>query len=367
MSEPCFTLEEIAAALGARLYGDGAIAIRGAAEPATARPDQIALAMSPAYVEGLERGQARAAILWEGADWRALGLRGALYVPRARYAMAGLTAMFDPGPDIAPGIHPAAHISESAEIGPGAAIGPFVAVGAGARIGPRARIEAGVTIGAGAVIGADALLYAGARIQRNVRIGDRFIAQPNAVIGGDGLSFVTPERSGVERARETMGAQGPITRQSWTRIHSLGGVVIGDDVEVGANSCVDAGTIRPTRIGRGTKIDNQVQIAHNVELGEDCLMAGQVGIAGSAVIGDRCVLGGKAGVADNLKVGDDVIAAAGTLILSNAPAGRVLMGYPAVRMETQVEMYKALRRLPRLLSRLAGGGKKAVSKPDEND
>ena len=111
--------------------------LRGAAEPATARPDQIALAMSPAYVEGLERGQARAAILWEGADWRALGLRGALYVPRARYAMAGQTAMFDPGPDIAPGIHPAAHISESAEIGPGAAIGPFVAVGAGARIGPR--------------------------------------------------------------------------------------------------------------------------------------------------------------------------------------------------------------------------------------
>lgn len=360
-----YRLSDIAEALHARLYGDGDLMISGAAEPAMAGPEDLALAMAPKYAEGLPKGSARAAILWEGADWQALGLDAALFVPRPRYALAGLTKRLDPGPAIADGIHPTAVVDPSAVIGPGAAIAPFVVIGPGVTIGRGARIASHVSVGEGATIGDDVLLHAGVRVGRNVRIGERFIAQPNASIGGDGLSFVTPEKSGVERARETMGDQGELLRQSWTRIHSLGSVVIGDDVEVGANACIDAGTIRPTRVGTGTKIDDLCMVAHNVEVGEHCLMAGLTGIAGSTKVGDRCVFGGQSGVVDNIEVGDDVIVTAATKVLSNAPAGRVLMGYPAVKLETHVDMYKALRRLPRLLSELRGG-KKAVPKSGEN-
>ncbi|MCF8512299.1 MAG: UDP-3-O-(3-hydroxymyristoyl)glucosamine N-acyltransferase, partial [Rhodobacteraceae bacterium] len=143
-----------------------------------------------------------------------------------------------------------------------------------------------------------------------------------------------------------------IHEQRWTRIHSLGAVTIGDDVEIGANCTIDRGTIRDTVIGRGSKLDNQVHIGHNVQVGEDTLLCGQVGIAGSSRIGNRVVLAGQVGVNDNIFVGDDVIAGGGTKIFTNAPKGRVLLGYPAVKMETHVEIQKALRRLPRLGQRV---------------
>lgn len=359
------SLADIAAALGATVQGNATLMVTGAAEPQSAGPDHLALAMKPAYEAGLALGRARAAILWDGADWRALGLEAALFVPRPRYAMAHLTQHLDPGLAIAPGIHPTAVIDASANIGPDAAIGPFVVIGAGARIGPRARIAPHASIGAGAEIGADALLHEGVRIGARVRIGDRFIAQSGAVVGSDGFSFVTPEKSGVEEIRETVGQRGDIRAQSWTRIHSLAAVTIGDDVELGANTCIDRGTIRDTLIGPGCKFDNLVQIGHNVQVGRDCLFCGQVGIAGSARIGDRVVLGGQCGVNDNIFVGDDVIAGGATKIFTNAPAGRVLMGSPAMRMETHVEVYKALRRLPRLLQRL-DLRHKSVSKSDQS-
>jgi UDP-3-O-[3-hydroxymyristoyl] glucosamine N-acyltransferase len=184
-------------------------------------------------------------------------------------------------------------------------------------------------------------------------IGDRFICQPGAVVGSDGFSFVTPEKSGVEAVRETLGARDDADPQSWTRIHSLGAVRIGDDVEIGANACIDRGTIRDTEIGTGTKLDNLVHVGHNVRIGRDCLLCGQVGIAGSAIIGDRVVLGGQCGVSDNIFVGDDVIAGGATKIFTNAPAGRVLLGSPAMKMETNVEAWKNIRRLPRLFRDVA--------------
>ncbi|KPQ07542.1 MAG: UDP-3-O-[3-hydroxymyristoyl] glucosamine N-acyltransferase LpxD [Rhodobacteraceae bacterium HLUCCA12] len=347
-------LAEIADALGARLEGDGDLPITGAAEPGMAGPCDLALAMDPKYAAGLDGGQARAAILWDGADWRALGLKAALFVPRPRYAMAGVTRALDPGPGIAPGIHPSAVIDPSAQIGTGAAIGPFAVIGARAQVGAGSRIGAQCCIGEDAVLGADALLMPGVRIGARVCIGARFIAHFGAVVGGDGFSFVTPETSKVETARQTLGAgQAETTAQSWTRIHSLGGVEIGSDVELGSNTTIDRGTIRDTRIGRGTKIDNLVQVGHNVTIGEDCLICGQVGIAGSARIGNRVVLGGQVGVSDNIFVGDDVVAGGSTKIYSNAPAGRMLLGSPAMRMDSQIELYKAQRRLPRLLAQMA--------------
>ncbi len=348
-----YTVLEIATALGAKAVGAVDVLIKGAAEPAAAGPDDLALAMSAQYAEGLSAGQARAAILWQDADWQALGLQAAIFVPRPRYAMSGLTTLLDQGPEIDAGIHPSTLVHETAVIGAGAAIGPFVVIGRDVVIGANVRIASHVSVAEGAVIGDDALLLAGVRIGARVRIGDRFIAQPGGVVGSDGFSFVTPEKSTVEQARESLGKQVEAVGQSWTRIHSLGTVEIGDDVEFGANVTIDRGTIRATVIKRGSKLDNQVHIGHNVEIGEDCLLCGQVGIAGSSRIGDRVVMAGQCGVSDNIFVGNDVVAGGATKIFTNAPAGRILLGTPAVKMENHVEMQKALRRLPRMTKQLA--------------
>lgn len=360
-------LAEIAAALGAQLEGDGDLLIRTASEPAAAGPDALALAMKPEYAAGLQQGQARAAILWPGADWRALGLEAAIFVPRPRVAMAGLTRLFDATPGLPPGRHPSAVIDAAADIAPDVAIGPFVVIGPGVRIGGGCVIHAHASIGAGSEIGAGSVIREGVRICHGVRLGARVLVHPGAVIGGDGFSFVTPETSGVEEIRASLGPRGEARQQGWERIHSLGGVSIGDDVEIGVNSTVDRGTIRDTVIGAGTKLDNLVQIGHNVTVGRDCLLCSLVGIAGSARIGNRVVLGGQCGVNDNIFVGDDVIAGGATKIFTNAPAGRVLMGSPAMKMETHIEVYKALRRLPRLIRRLTAEGQKPVSKPGDSD
>lgn len=360
------TLARIAEAIGAEVAGDADLRIERAAEPGSAGPNDLALAMNESYGDALRAGAARAALVWPGADWRALGLKGAITVARPRLALAGVTRLLDPGSGIAPEIHASAVIDPSADIGTGAAIAPFAVIGADVVIGAGARIGAHCVIGAGTRIGADVLLHPHVTIGRAARIGDRFIAHPGAVIGDDGFSFVTEEKSRAEAARESLGDASGAKAQPWIRIHSLGGVEIGDDVEIGANTCVDAGTIRPTRIGSGTKIDNMVQIAHNCTIGRDCLFAGHVGLAGSVRVGDNVILGGKAGVADNTSLGDGVVGAGGAVILSNVPAGRVVMGHPATRMDIHIESYKALRRLPRLAAAVAEL-QKAVSKRDRSD
>lgn len=362
------TVKEIAAALGAEAFGAVDLRVSGAAEPARAGVDDLALAMSPAYAEGLDKGHARAAIVWPGADWQALGLEAAIVVSRARLAMSQLTQMLDPGEDAAPGIHPTAIVDSGAKIGRGVSIGAFTTVAAGAVIGDGCIVASHCSIGPNVVIGVDGLVFEGVRLRRNVKIGARVILQPNVVIGADGFSFVTATPSNVEKARETLG-NAPVEvpeDPTWHRIHSLGSVKIGDDVEVGANSTIDAGTIRPTQVGNGTKIDNLVQVGHNVVIGAHCLLCAQAAVAGSAVIGDRVVLGGKAGVADNITLGDDVVLSGAAIALSNVAAGRVMMGYPAVRMQAHIESYKALRRLPRVLRDLRTR-QKPVSKIDESD
>ncbi|MDJ1016751.1 MAG: UDP-3-O-(3-hydroxymyristoyl)glucosamine N-acyltransferase [Paracoccaceae bacterium] len=361
-----FTVKEIAAALEAQVFGAAELTVQGASEPADAGLGDLALAMDPKYAPGLAKGQARAAIVWDGADWQALGLEAAIVVPRARYAMSGLTRLMDPGPEIAPGVHPSAIIDPSAEIGDGAAIGPLAVIGPRAEIGPNARIAAHASIAEDAVIGADALLLHRVHIGARVRIGDRFIAQPGAVIGADGFSFVTPEKSRAEDAREALGQEVEALNTSWTRIHSLGTVEVGDDVEIGANSTIDRGTIRATRIGDRTKLDNLVHIGHNVTVGVDCLICGQVGIAGSTRIGDRVVFGGQVGVSDNIFVGDDVVAGGATKIMAKVPAGRVMLGYPAMKMEQFLEAGRNWRRLPRLMDDVKAL-KKAVSKNERDD
>lgn len=349
------TIGELAQALDAQSWGDTSLVVTGAAEPSGAGPvgddgGVIALAMAPKYAENLQPGSM--AILAEGMEPEAYKLRAAIFAPRPRLVLAGLTRAFDPGPDIPPGIHSTAVIDNTAVVAGDAAIGPFAVIGAGVQIGAGARIGAHVSIGRDSRIGCDALIHPGARIAHGVTAGDRLIIQPGASVGGDGFSFVTPEESGIEEIRRTLGTRAEIKAQHWTRIHSLGGVEIGDDVEIGANTTVDRGTIRATRIGSGTKIDSLVQIAHNVVIGDDCLLCGQVGIAGSSRIGNRVVLAGQVGVSDNIEIGDDVIAGGGSKIFTRVPSGRVILGHPAVKMETQMEIQKATRRLPRLAAQV---------------
>jgi len=361
-----FTIAEIADALGIRAEGDLSVTVIAVAEPPQATSDHLALALKPDFAAHICDGAARAAMLWDGADWQAMGLSAALLAPRPRYAMSGLSAMMDGGAGYAPGIHPSAIVHPDATIADTVSIGPLAVIEAGATIDAGSVIGPSCYVGTGVLLGENAVLHTGVRLMHHVTIGDRFIAHPGAVVGADGFSFVTPEPSGAEHARETLGDAREGQAQSYARIHSLGAVTIGDDVELGANSCIDRGTVRNTTIGNGCKFDNLAQIGHNVVIGNDCLICAQVGIAGSSRIGNNVVLGGQTGVSDNIFIGDNVITGGATKVLSNVPSGRVMLGYPAMKMDTQLDLYKQLRRLPRLIADVASL-KKAVSKSDTSD
>ncbi|WP_223426381.1 UDP-3-O-(3-hydroxymyristoyl)glucosamine N-acyltransferase [Tateyamaria pelophila] len=361
-----YTVRELAQAIDADSVGDTGIIITGLSEPADAGCDDLALASTPEYAGTLTSGQAKAAMLWHGADWRALGLQAAILPKRPRFALAGLTRMMDPGQGFGIGIHPTAILDPSAQIGTDVTIGPGSVIGAQVVIGDRCVIGPQCFIGKKTTLGADCYIREQVSIGARVCVGARFVANPGVRIGGDGFSFVTEDRSGAEAARASLGDQGTTQSQSWTRIHSLGSVIIGEDVEIGANSTIDNGTIRPTRIGHRTKIDNLVHIGHNVIIGTDGLICGQVGVAGSVTVGNHVVMAGQVGVSDNLTIGDRVILGAASKVLRSVQAGKVMLGYPATEMRTQIESYKALRRLPRMLRELQQI-KKAVFKSGDSD
>ncbi|MEM6423111.1 MAG: UDP-3-O-(3-hydroxymyristoyl)glucosamine N-acyltransferase, partial [Pseudomonadota bacterium] len=238
------------------------------------------------------------------------------------------------------------------EIGEDAWIGPHTVIRPGVRLGARARIAGQVTIGRASRIGSDALIHAGARIAHDCVIGARVIIQANACIGGDGFSFVTPERGAVEAAKAEGRVDDTSRNTAYRRIASLGRVVIGDDVEIGAGACIDRGTVADTTVGDGTKIDNQVMLGHNVQVGETCLLCGQVGLAGSTTVGDRTVLGGQVGVGDHLAIGRDCVLAGGTLVGADIKDGSVMMGAPAKTRQAQMDEIMALRRMPKLVEQM---------------
>ncbi len=356
------TVADIARALGADVLGDGGVVVSGLAEPSMAGPRDLALAMSKRYADALLASAAQAAVVWADADWQALGLQAAIVVPRPRLAMSVLTQMMDK-PMVGQGIHPSAVIDPAAKIGANVTIGPFCVIGADAVIGQDTLLAEHVSIGAGAQIGAQGILHPGVRIGRDVVIGDHVILQPNVVVGADGFSFVTAMPSIAETGRRTLGKTPfeAIDDATQHRIHSLGSVVLGDHVEIGANSTVDAGTIRPTRIGNGTKIDNLVQVGHNVIVGEDCLLCAQTAVAGSAVIGDRSILGGKSGVADNITIGSDCLLGGAAIVLGDTPRGQFMMGYPAKPMLAFRAEQRSLRNEAK-----DAGRRKLVSKPNDD-
>lgn len=366
MAQQNFSIAAIAEALGADAYGNRALRVSGVAEPQDATAQDLAMATNATYAEKLSQGAARAAVLWQDADWATLGLDAAIVPRRPRYAMAGLTKVFDPGQGFAEGIHSTAVIDPTAEIGENVRIGALTVIGPGARIGRDSIVGPQCFIGWNASLGARAVLREQVSIGARVTIGSDFMAQPGVRIGGDGFSFVTEEKSGIEAVRETLGDTEDTEAQVWTRIHSLGAVTIGNNVDLGACVNIDNGTIRDTRVGDGCKMDNFVHIGHNVVIGKDCLICGHSGVAGSTRVGDNVVLGGMTGVSDNIFIGDRVITGGGTKVLSSVPAGRVVLGYPATKMDKQIEIFKAIRRLPRLLADVAAL-QKAVFKSEKTD
>ncbi|MGH1465509.1 MAG: UDP-3-O-(3-hydroxymyristoyl)glucosamine N-acyltransferase [Cognatishimia sp.] len=361
-----YTVRDIAQALKANAFGAVDLLLDRVAEPIDAGPNDLALALNPKYADDIISSKARVAMLWDGADWEAMGLEAAIIVPGARFAMAGLTSMFDLGQGYHKGIHPSAVIHPDANLGENVSVGPLSIVEVGAQIGDNSVIGPQCYIGTDATIGQNAFLRDNVSIAARVTIGENFWCQPGARIGGDGFSYATVEKSNAEEARKSLGKSVGTRAQSWERIHSLGAVTIGDNVEVGSNATIDRGTIRDTRIGNGVKIDNLVMVAHNVTVGDNTLLCGLTGIAGSSQIGSNVVLAGQTGVGDNLKIGDNVITGGGTKLLSNVPAGRMMLGNPATKMDIQVESYKSLRRLPKFMKDMAAL-KKAVSKLSPND
>ena len=357
-----FTVGEIAQALDAEACGDSSLQVSGIAEPKACRADDLALAMAPEFAKEISQGAARAAILRTGTAWESLGLEAAIVVDQPRFALALATKLFDPGPDVPEGIHPTAIIGNSAEIGEGTSIGPYSIVGEGACIGQGGVIGAHVVIDRDVQIGIGALIHHGVRIGRSVRIGDRFIAHANSVVGSDGFSYATPAPGAVDEVRSTLGGRLTQKQAEYVRVHSLGTVELDDDVEMGACSVIDRGTIAATVVGEGTKIDNHVHIAHNVRIGKHCLVCAHVAIAGSAVIGDRVVLAGMVGVSDHVNVGHDVVATGASKLFRNVQPGRSVMGSPAVDLDLNIKMYKSLRRVPRMIAEF-NALKKRISNP----
>tara|TARA_B100001079_G_scaffold170602_1_gene146368 strand:- start:265 stop:1359 length:1095 start_codon:yes stop_codon:yes gene_type:complete len=349
-----FTLKEICEAVGGYTEGDANITVNSVSEPGLATEMDLAFAADPKFADQIKYGDAKVAILSPGMNFKDYGLKGALVVERARYAMASLTKLVDNGQRFQKGIHSTAIVSDKSNIGENASIGAYAIISDGVDLGEGSVVGPMCYIGTDSKIGANAYLREGVKIGSDVFIGDRFIAQPGAVIGGDGFSFVTAELSDVEIARESLGkAQTSKNDNNWVRIHSLAGVVLGDDVEVGANSTIDRGTVRATRLGNNVKTDNLSQIGHNVSIGNNCLICAQVGVAGSSRIGNNVVLGGQTGISDNIIIGDNVITGGATKVLSNVPSGKIMLGYPATSMDKQIQSYKALRKLPNLIKQIS--------------
>jgi UDP-3-O-[3-hydroxymyristoyl] glucosamine N-acyltransferase len=342
-------LQDIAAGIGAALTGDGEFVVEGINHPAAAGPRDLALAMEEGALAALGDSVAPAAVVLRGVEIPS-GLKAVLAVDHPRYALAGLTRLFSRLPQAASGIHPSAVIDASAVIEEPASVGAFVEIGPGARVGRGTIILGHVSVGAHARVGADCLLYPGVRIGERVEIGDRAILHHNASIGADGFSFAIPEP----------GASPPPDAPRIARIASLGTVILGNDVEVGANSCIDRGTIEATLIGHGTKIDDLVMIGHNNRIGDGCLIAGRVGISGSCRIGNRVILAGGVGIADHITIGDDAVVLAGAQVGSSRIApGAVVIGMPAMPREKFFEQVRYQFRLKRLFADVAELKKRA--------
>lgn len=321
------SLAALADLVGGVVSGDPSTSISGVAPLDEAGPGQISFLANPKFQAKLADCRAGAVIVHPSLQG---SKQGPLLLAENPYlAFAKILAFFTVPPHVGQGILPGAHVHPQATIGENVTISPGCVVSAGAVIGQDSCLHPNVVIGADAVIGEGCLLYANVTVRERCVLGNRVILQPGAVIGADGFGFA-PDGQG------------------YCKIPQVGYVVIEDDVEIGACSCVDRGTLGVTRIGRGVKIDNLVQVGHNVQVGEDTLLVSQVGIAGSTVIGKHCVFGGQSAAAGHVTIGDNVSLAARGGIHNDVTGNQVLAGAPAMPHREWLKAAMTMTHLPEM-------------------
>ncbi len=337
MTNDIHTAEALAERFGLAVHGDRARAIDGVATLSRAGATQLAFLANPRYRSQLADSRAGVVVLREDD---AKGYAGTALIAKDPYAaFAKIAALFDHRPATAIGIHPSAAIDPDAEVSPEASIGPFVA------IGPRSRIEAGAVVGPGCVIGEDCIVGAGcelvARVTlvRRVRLGRRVLIHPGAVLGADGFGLA------MEHGR-------------WLKIPQLGGVVVGDDCEIGANTTIDRGALDDTVLEEDVRLDNQIQIGHNVRIGAHSAMAGCSAVAGSATIGRYCLIGGGAGILGHLEVCDRVVITAMSLVTSSIrEPGEYSSGTPLMENRSWRRSAARFKQLDALARQVGGRNK----------
>jgi UDP-3-O-[3-hydroxymyristoyl] glucosamine N-acyltransferase len=321
-------LHAIAEAVGCTFTGDGELEIQGLASLEKAGPAEIAFVADKKHEKRIPDSKAGALILAPNVP---AGDRPAIRSENPYHAFARVLELFYQYPfPTGPFIHPTAVVAEDASLGRDCYLGPYVVVGAGARLGDRVRILAHATVYPGAVIGDDTLIHANCVVRENCVLGNRVILQNGVVLGADGFGF----------AKTAAG--------TYHKIPQAGRVVVEDDVEIQANTCVDRGTLDDTRIGRGTKLDNLIQIGHGSELGENCVFAGQVGLAGSTRVGNNVMMGGQVGVAGHLVIGDNVVLMAQSGVHVDIEKDRVVMGTPPVDRKDYMRIVLAWLKLPEI-------------------
>jgi UDP-3-O-[3-hydroxymyristoyl] glucosamine N-acyltransferase len=329
------TLQELAGLLGGHVLGDPSVSINGIGTLDTAVEGQITFLANPRYAAKVETTAASAIVLT--ADAKTYG-RNLIVVDNPYLAFAKLLALFSYRPRIAKGIMPGAMVGNGAVIGEDASIYPGTVVADGVRIGDRVTLHPNVTLYEGVVLGDDVTLHSGVSIREGCRVGNRVTIHNGTIIGSDGFGYV-PDG------------------QSWCKIPQIGTVVIGDDVEIGANTTVDRAAIETTRIGRGTKIDNLVQVAHNCLIGEDCMIVAQVGIAGSSTIGKHVTIGGQVAIVDHVTIGDNAMISGQSGVFNDVAAGAIVSGTPAMPHRERLKcaaVYPSLPEMRKTISRLAG-------------
>ncbi len=335
-----FTAAQLAQELQGEVQGDGSVLLTGFAPAVTAKAGDLTFAENEAFFAKAEQSAA-AAVLVDGPFTSARKVL--IRVRNARIAFARVVPLFFPERTFPAGVHLSAILAPSAQIDPTAHIGPFCHLGEQVQVGARAVLQGGNHLGDHCVIGADARLFPGVILYPLTQIGQRVRIHAGAVIGSDGFGYVFD--AGIHR-----------------KVPQVGQVIIHDDVEIGANVTIDRGALGPTVIGRGTKIDNLVQIAHNVTIGEHCLVVAQVGVAGSTRIGHHTTLAGQVGLTGHLQIGDKVIVAAQSGVMHDIPDGGKWLGSPAQPDRQAKRQIIALQQLPALIRRVHELEKKFAEK-----
>ncbi len=359
-----YTAEELAHVTGGILNKVEDAKVCKLYPPLLADEETLALALNEEEIANLAKTKAKIAIVPLGAAPDNLTT---IEVERPRLAMMKLLTMFYVPPTTGDGIHPSAVVYPTAKLGQNVSLGPNVVVAEGAEIGDNTRILANAYIGEDVKIGKDCLFHAGVNIGKNTIIGDRVIINHGASIGADGFSFVTETPDNIENAKKDGEIKETNKEQVVYKIPSLGGVKIGNDVEIGANACIDKGTIEYTQIGDQTKIDDLVMIGHNCKVGKACMIVSQVGIAGSCVVGDRVVIAGQAGLADHITVGSDSIVMAQSGVSKSFPEKSIIVGAPAVPRKEFIRQLQTMKKAEQLIKKFQAYEKVLNAEIDNNE